>query len=81
MPLSGRVCGGTKTGEELERRGLPYEFYSYEGLQHYFSTIADTPQTDDAADVSGFAKLPAKRVKCTSALTKGYVPSASAALA
>jgi dipeptidyl aminopeptidase/acylaminoacyl peptidase len=27
--------------EELKRRGMPYEFYSYEGLSHYFATSAD----------------------------------------
>ena len=31
--------------EELERRGMPYEFYSYEGLSHYFSTSADNATT------------------------------------
>ncbi len=31
--------------EELERRGMPYEFYSYEGLSHYFSTSADNVTT------------------------------------
>jgi dipeptidyl aminopeptidase/acylaminoacyl peptidase len=31
--------------EELERRGLPYEFYAYEGLSHYFSTSADNATT------------------------------------
>ena len=31
--------------EELERRGHPYEFYSYEGLSHYFSTSADNATT------------------------------------
>lgn len=30
---------------ELERRGHPYEFYSYEGLKHYFSTSADNATT------------------------------------
>jgi hypothetical protein len=30
---------------ELERRGMPYEFYSYEGLKHYFSTSADNATT------------------------------------
>ncbi len=30
---------------ELERRGLPHEFYSYEGLKHYFSTSADNATT------------------------------------
>jgi hypothetical protein len=31
--------------EELGRRGMPYEFYSYEGLKHYFSTSADNATT------------------------------------
>ncbi len=31
--------------EELEGRGMPYEFYSYEGLSHYFSTSADNATT------------------------------------
>jgi dipeptidyl aminopeptidase/acylaminoacyl peptidase len=31
--------------EELDRRGHPYEFYSYEGLSHYFSTSADNATT------------------------------------
>jgi dipeptidyl aminopeptidase/acylaminoacyl peptidase len=31
--------------EELERHGMPYEFYSYEGLSHYFSTSADNEIT------------------------------------
>ncbi|HSR34592.1 MAG TPA: prolyl oligopeptidase family serine peptidase [Anaerolineae bacterium] len=31
--------------EELERRGMPYEFYSYEGLSHYFFTSADNETT------------------------------------
>jgi acetyl esterase/lipase len=31
--------------EELERRGMPHEFYSYEGLQHCFSTSADNVTT------------------------------------
>ncbi|HSR34259.1 MAG TPA: hypothetical protein VLY63_27140 [Anaerolineae bacterium] len=31
--------------EELERRRMPYEFYSYEGLSHYFSTSADNATT------------------------------------
>jgi hypothetical protein len=30
---------------ELTRRGMPHEFYSYEGLQHYFSTSADSATT------------------------------------
>ena len=30
---------------ELTRRGIPHEFYSYEGLQHYFSTSADSATT------------------------------------
>jgi hypothetical protein len=31
--------------EELERQGHPHEFYSYEGLSHYFSTSADNATT------------------------------------
>jgi len=31
--------------EELERRGHPHEFYSYEGLKHYFSTSAEDATT------------------------------------
>ncbi len=31
--------------EEMERRGMPHEFYSYEGLKHYFSTSADNATT------------------------------------
>ena len=31
--------------EELERQGMPYEFYSYEGLSHYFSTSTDNTTT------------------------------------
>jgi len=31
--------------EALERQGMPHEFYSYEGLQHYFSTSADDATT------------------------------------
>jgi len=31
--------------EEMERRGLPHEFYAYEGLKHYFSTQADDVTT------------------------------------
>lgn len=31
--------------EELERQGMPYEFYAYEGLSHYFSTDADNETT------------------------------------
>jgi hypothetical protein len=31
--------------EELTRRGMPHEFYSYEGLRHYFSTSADDATT------------------------------------
>ena len=30
---------------ELERRRMPHEFYSYEGLNHYFSTSADNATT------------------------------------
>jgi hypothetical protein len=31
--------------EEVERRGMPYKFYAYEGLSHYFSTRADNTTT------------------------------------
>jgi hypothetical protein len=31
--------------DELERRGMPYEFHAYEGLSHYFSTSADNATT------------------------------------
>jgi dienelactone hydrolase len=31
--------------DELARRGMPYEFYAYEGLSHYFSTSADNATT------------------------------------
>ena len=31
--------------EELKRRGMPHEFYSYEGLKHYLSTSADNATT------------------------------------
>jgi hypothetical protein len=31
--------------EALARRGHPHEFYSYEGLKHYFSTSADNATT------------------------------------
>jgi hypothetical protein len=31
--------------EELARRAHPHEFYSYEGLKHYFSTSADNKTT------------------------------------
>ncbi len=31
--------------DALERRGLPYEFYAYEGLKHYFSTSAEDATT------------------------------------
>ena len=30
---------------ELTRRGMPHEFYAYEGLEHYFSTSADSATT------------------------------------
>ncbi len=30
---------------ELARRGMPHEFYAYEGLSHYFSTSADNATT------------------------------------
>jgi hypothetical protein len=31
--------------KELDRRGHPHQFYSYEGLKHYFSTSADNETT------------------------------------
>ena len=31
--------------QELTRRQMPHEFYSYEGLKHYFSTSADNATT------------------------------------
>jgi pimeloyl-ACP methyl ester carboxylesterase len=31
--------------EELERRGMSYQFYAYDGLSHYFSTSADNATT------------------------------------
>ena len=31
--------------EELERRGMPYEFYGYDGLSHYFAQTADDATT------------------------------------
>ena len=31
--------------DELEHRDMPYEFYAYEGLSHYFSTSADNATT------------------------------------
>jgi len=30
---------------EMSRRGIPHEFYSYDGLKHYFSTSADDATT------------------------------------
>jgi dipeptidyl aminopeptidase/acylaminoacyl peptidase len=31
--------------QELTRLGMPHEFYSYQGLKHYFSTSADNATT------------------------------------
>jgi dienelactone hydrolase len=31
--------------QELTRRGVPHQFYSYEGLEHYFSVSADNATT------------------------------------
>jgi hypothetical protein len=31
--------------QELSRRGMPHQFYAYEGLSHYFSTSADSATT------------------------------------
>jgi dipeptidyl aminopeptidase/acylaminoacyl peptidase len=36
---------GVQLAEELDRRGHPHEFHSYEGLSHYFSTEADDETT------------------------------------
>jgi dipeptidyl aminopeptidase/acylaminoacyl peptidase len=36
---------GVLLDKELTRRGMPHEFYSYEGLKHYFSTSADNATT------------------------------------
>ncbi|MEJ2207515.1 MAG: prolyl oligopeptidase family serine peptidase [Anaerolineae bacterium] len=45
--------------EALEERDLPYEFYAYEGLKHYFSTRADDATTqqmfrDSLSCIQGF---------------------------
>jgi hypothetical protein len=45
--------------EALERRDMPYEFYAYEGLKHYYSTRADDATTqqmlqDSMACLQGF---------------------------
>jgi dipeptidyl aminopeptidase/acylaminoacyl peptidase len=40
-PFSQRV----ELDAALTRRGMPHEFYSYEGLKHYFSTSADNATT------------------------------------
>ncbi len=46
-----------KYREELERRGMPHQFYAYEGLTHYFATTADSATTQrmfqDALDCLG----------------------------
>jgi acetyl esterase/lipase len=34
--------------EELERRGMPHEFYGYDGLSHYFAQTADDAITPAA---------------------------------
>jgi hypothetical protein len=36
---------GVQLAEEMERRGMPHQFYSYEGLTHYFATTADAATT------------------------------------
>ena len=36
---------GVLLDQELARRGMPHEFYDYEGLKHYFSTSADSATT------------------------------------
>lgn len=38
MPFS----QGVLLDQELTRRGMPHEFYAYEGPKHYFSTSADS---------------------------------------
>ena len=41
VPFNQRVL----LDQELTRRGMPHEFYAYEGLKHYFSTSADSATT------------------------------------
>ena len=36
---------GVQLDEEMERRGMPHQFYAYEGLTHYFATTADAATT------------------------------------
>jgi dienelactone hydrolase len=36
---------GVELDQALSRRGMPHEFYAYEGLKHYFSTSADNATT------------------------------------
>jgi len=36
---------GVQLSEEMERRGMPHQFYAYEGLTHYFATTADSATT------------------------------------
>jgi dienelactone hydrolase len=36
---------GVQLAAELERRGMPHQFYAYEGLTHYFATTADSATT------------------------------------
>lgn len=59
---------------ELERQGMPHQFYSYKGLKHHFSTSADAPQADDAADVSRYRWISCEEDKRTCAPARGYAP-------
>ena len=36
---------GVQLDEEMTRRGMPHQFYAYEGLTHYFATTADAATT------------------------------------
>jgi len=36
---------GVQLADEMERRGMPHQFYAYEGLTHYFATTADAATT------------------------------------
>jgi hypothetical protein len=36
---------GVQLDKEMERRGMPHQFYAYEGLTHYFATTADAATT------------------------------------
>jgi hypothetical protein len=36
---------GVQLAEEMERQGMPHQFYAYKGLTHYFATTADSATT------------------------------------